>query len=380
MKILVWQWGRRGGGPRYAVELAAALRRLPGVEVALSLSAQSELLRVVPPPECELPYPTYDNLAGFLWRWATMGVRVGRLTARLREVGADVAICAMPGLVDLEMAAALRNLATLFFVVVHDADAHPGDGLPLQMTLQRRLCRRATGLVALSTHVAAQLRRQHLVPPGRLLMTSHPPRSFVAAPPPPRAHGGPLRLLSFGRLLPYKGLDLLAEALRRLGPRPDLEVRVVGSGPESPALTTLRQLPGVTVENRWVPEAEVGSLFAWADGLVLSHREASQSGGAAAAVAARRWVVATSVGGIAEQLRDEPMALLCDPAPDSLANALRRLLEAPPPVVGSAVDPGDAWREVAGNLVRQMSAVIGVVPARPQPGLANRVKEMTSAS
>jgi glycosyltransferase involved in cell wall biosynthesis len=211
-------------------------------------------------------------------------------------------------------------------------------------------------------------------------MTSHPPWSFAGAPPAPRAHGGALRLLSFGRLLPYKGLDLLAEALRLLGPRPDLEVRVVGNGPESPALTALRQLPGVTVENRWVPEAEVEPLFAWADALVLSHREASQSGGAAAAVAARRWVVATSVGGIAEQLRDEPMAVLCEPAADSLAAALRRLLEAPPPVVDSAIEPDEVWYDVADNLVRQISAVIGVVPARAQPGVANRAKEMTSAS
>ncbi len=380
MKILVWQWGRRGGGPRYAVELAAALRQVPGIEVALSLSAQSELLRIDPPPRCELPYPTYDNLPGFLWRWATMRARAGRLADQLRAIDADVAICALPGLLDMEMAAALRRLATPFFVVVHDADAHPGDGLPLQMTLQRRLCRRATGLIALSAHVAGQLRRQHLVPPARLLMTSHPPRDFAVAPPPPRAHGGPVRLLSFGRLLPYKGLDLLADALRILGPRPDLEVRVVGSGPASAALTALRQLPGVTVDNRWVPEAEVGSLFAWTDALVLSHREASQSGGAAAAVATRRWVVATSVGGITEQLRDEPMALLCEPTADSLATALRRLLDAPPPFVGSAVETGEAWQEVAADLTRQISAVIGVVPARPQPGVAKRAKEMTSAS
>ena len=72
------------------------------------------------------------------------------------------------------------------------------------------------------------------LPAGKpLIMAAHPPFVFGPPPPPPRAHGGPLRLLSFGRLLPYKGLDLLAAALARLGPRPDLEVRVVGSGPES---------------------------------------------------------------------------------------------------------------------------------------------------
>ena len=97
---------------------------------------------------------------------------------------------------------------------------------------------------------------------------------------------------------------------------------MVGQGPEVPALASLRALPGVTVENRWVPESEVGALLAWADALVLSHTEASQSGAAAAAVAARRWVVATRVGGIAEQLAREPLARLCDPTPESLADAI----------------------------------------------------------
>ena len=105
---------------------------------------------------------------------------------------------------------------------------------------------------------------------------------------------------------------------------------MVGSGPESEALDALRRLPGVRVENRWVPEHEVGALLAWADALVLSHTEASQSGVAAAAIAARRWVVATRVGGITEQLAGEPLARLCDPTPASLAAALRGLLENPP--------------------------------------------------
>ena len=126
--------------------------------------------------------------------------------------------------------------------------------------------------------------------------------------PPPGAHGGRLRLLFFGRLLAYKGLDMLEEALRLLGPRDDFELRVVGSGPEDPILDALRRLPNVTVENRWVPEDEVGALLAWRDALVLTYREASQSGVAAAALSARRHVLSTRVGGLLEQLAAEPGA------------------------------------------------------------------------
>jgi glycosyltransferase involved in cell wall biosynthesis len=72
-------------------------------------------------------------------------------------------------------------------------------------------------------------------------------------------------VLCFGRLRAYKGLDLLAEALRLMGPRPDMEVRVVGQGPESTALADLRALPCVKVENRWVPECEISTILNWAE-------------------------------------------------------------------------------------------------------------------
>ncbi len=84
----------------------------------------------------------------------------------------------------------------------------------------------------------------------------------------------------------------------------DWELRVVGSGPESDALAALRSTPGVTVENRWVPDEEVAALIAWADAVVLPYVEASQSGVAPGAIAAGRIVVATRVGGLTEQLSD----------------------------------------------------------------------------
>jgi glycosyltransferase involved in cell wall biosynthesis len=353
MRILVWQWGRRGAGPRYAASLAASFRSLEGVEAVLSLSAQSEILTGAAPPICELPFTTYEGLGGMLGRILASPFLLRRLTDWLGRIRPDVAICAMPAPLDLLMAKALRRANIPLLVMVHDADLHPGDGIPLQMTLQRLLVRQAEGLIALTDHVACRLRAQGLIGDRKLIMTSHPPLVFGPLPPPPRAHGGKLRLLSFGRLLPYKGLDLLTEALRLLGPHPDIEIRVVGSGPESSALEALRRMPGVTVENRWVPEAEVGDVLSWADALVLSHSEASQSGVAAAAIAARRWVVATRVGGIAEQLAHEDQARLCDPTAPSLAAELRRLVTSPPQA-GRHEDPVETWRDVAKDLVQQI--------------------------
>jgi glycosyltransferase involved in cell wall biosynthesis len=349
-RVLVWQWGRFGAGPKIAVALADALRALPDTAVSLSLSDRAEILRGLGGAACDLPVPTYRGLAGFAWRVFLAPWSVLVLARRLRVVRPELAICAMPGPLDLVMLAALRLVGARSVVMVHDADAHPGDGLPFQMWLQRRLCRGATGLASLSTHVGARLREQGLVR-GRLIELTLPPLGYGVSP--VEAHGGPLRLLHFGRLLPYKGLDLLAEALAGLGARADLVVRVVGSGPESAELDTLRALPNVTVENRWVPEEEVGALLGWADALVLPYREASQSGVAAAALAAGRAVVSTNVGGLAEQLRDSDRALLCDPTGEALAGAIGALLEGEIALAGAVSDPAEAWRDMAESLLRQ---------------------------
>ncbi len=352
MRILVWQWGRRGAGPFYAAELARAFACVPGTTALLSLSTGAELMQGPNPPRCNLPVATYSGLAGLAARMLAAPLAAPRLARWLRRERVDLALCAMPAATDLVMAAALRLAGVPYVVVVHDAELHPGDRFAAQIRLQRWLTKGAVAVFALSQHVAARL---HTLLPGKtVLLSALPPFHYGADLPAPFAHGGKLRLLSFGRLLPYKGLDLLADALARLGPLADLDVRVVGSGPASAELDRLAAMPGVTVENRWVPEAEMAALLGWADALILSHREASQSGVAVAALAARRLVVATNVGGLSEQLKDYPGAILCEPSPDALAEGVLALLNRPREPL--AADTASTWQEIARKMVEDLPA------------------------
>ena len=364
MRVLVWQWGRYGAGPRFAAHLAEAMNGLPGVAGLLSLSADAEILLGADPPRCDLPVRTYTNIAGLAGRVLRGASLIAELTRELRGLQADLAICAMPGPLDLMFLCALRRAGVPVAVIVHDAKRHPGDGFPLLMSLQRRLVAGADAVVALSAHVATQLRLRAILRPGaKLIVMAHPPFDFGTVPP-PFGHGGNPRLLTFGRLLPYKGLDLLAGALHRLGPRTDLQLRVVGSGPESRTLRTLRRHDGVSVENRWVPETEIGALLGWADALVLPYREASQSGVAATALAAGRRVIATRVGGLAEQLAGDQLARLCDPDAASLAAAIQETLDAPAASVPHLPrDPAVAWHELARRVVDELGPPPPLPPA-----------------
>ena len=352
MRVLVWQWGRRGGAPRFAVELAAGFRMLPNAEAMLSLSSSAEILRGRDAPRCDLPVETYQSLPGYLWRLVQAPWIVSELARSIATLHPDMAIAAHPGPLDLVMLAALRRNNARVVVVVHDADPHPGDGMPMRLWLQRKLIRHADAVVVLSEHVAARLREQAAVDSGRLIILSHPPFTFDEMPP-PRAHGGPVRLLFFGRLLAYKGLDLLADAMAQLRATNTWELRVVGNGPEAPELDTLRATSGVTVENRWVPEDEIGKLIAWADVVLLPYREASQSGVGPAAIGAGRFVLGTKVGGLIEQLQHEPQATLSEPDPASFAAALSDIIDTSRDIrpCGNSADPRHAWRDMAQEIL-----------------------------
>ena len=352
MNVLVWQWGRYGAGPRYALELVRAFGSQRDAKALLSLSQAAELLQTREVTDCALPMPTYNNLIGLAGRITTAPFTIPQLARQLRQLEIDIAVCAMPAAMDFIMAAALKLARIPYVVVVHEADPHPGDRFPSQMVLQRWLARGAVAIFALSSFVATRLREQNRLGERRLLLTSLPPFYRGSDMPAPGRHAGQLRLLSFGRLLPYKGLDLLTESLALLGARSDLIVRVVGSGPESAELDRLRALPGVTVENAWVPERDVAGVLGWADALIMPYREASQSGVAAAAIAAQRWVISTRVGGLPEQLAGYGRAILCEPTGADLAEAIRTLLDRTD--LAAPLDETDRWDTIASTMLNEL--------------------------
>ncbi|MDP3418703.1 glycosyltransferase family 4 protein [Falsiroseomonas sp.] len=327
MRILLWYWGRRGGGAQYTLGLAQALAGRPGVELSLSVSAQGEFrdrFRNLSVPTDIVD--TYRDLSGF----ATGLLRLPALTRQLigRARQADVVVSGMTHVWAPLVAPALARSGAAFVQVVHDATPHPGDfGLAWNWRLGRELGA-ARAAVALSDQVAVALAARA---PALPLIRMPLPALLPAAPAAPPAAAGPgaLRLLFFGRLRAYKGLDLLRDAFRLLHQsHPGASLRVVGEGDPEACAPGLAGLPGVRLERRWVAEAEIPTLLAEADAVVLPYREASQSGVAPQALAMGVPVVATPVGGLTEQVRPGAGGVLAAAvtAP-ALAEALAGLMD-----------------------------------------------------
>ena len=143
---------------------------------------------------------------------------------------------------------------------------------------------------------------------------------------------GPLRLLSFGRMEQYKGLDTLTEAAEQLhaAGTPFL-LTVAGSGPELKRLAPrLRAMPEVTAIDNYVAAVDLIRLIGQSDCVVLPYLEATQSGVLAGAFGNGKFVVASRVGGIPDVVVDGGNGLLVPPGDArALAEALSRVARDP---------------------------------------------------
>ena len=180
--------------------------------------------------------------------------------------------------------------------------------------------------------------------PRPLLKTISPNGALSPAP----AH---CRLLFFGIVRPYKGLDVLLRALAQAPSHVTLTVagEFWGGPAETEKLIADLGLAGrVTLRPGYVPADKIPALFAAADALVMPYREATASQNALLAFAHGVPVVTTTAGALAEAVRDGVDGLTCAPGDaDDLARVLtaisdprtlRRLRAGVP-----AVDPEPGW-------------------------------------
>lgn len=333
MRVFVWQWGRFGVGARYAFELSQALSEYCGHETLLSLAEGAELMRDPASRRAvDLPLYTYTGTVEFLWR--SIGIRrvLRPIVERLHAEPPDAAIVTMMGYWDIFIVRHLQRLDVPVAVMLHDSEVHPGDHFHLMVRLQRRLIQASNGVITHTQFVAKQLKRR-LSLDGTVHATI-PLVSFAFAdldlppPAPPRAAPErPLRLLMAGRLKRYKGLELLADALKQLDGVP-IALRIAGAVQDRNDIAALAAFPGVELDLTWQDERPFISNIDWADACILPYVEASQSGVAPIAFGRGRTVIATPVGGLPEQISDGETGLITETvSATSLARAIRHLAE-----------------------------------------------------
>ena len=201
----------------------------------------------------------------------------------------------------------------------HDRMANPVQRLALRAArgplraMDRRFAARVHHFVSLSAHVADRVRRDY----GRESAVVYPPVSPKGAVPATRHRER--FLLTIGRLVPYKRVDLAIAAAKLLG----IPLKVAGDGPER---ARLKRMAGPHTEFLGeISEAEAGRLlsscmafvFCAEEDFGIAPLEANAHGAP---------VVAYGAGGALETLRDGITGVFFrEQTPESVADAIGRL-------------------------------------------------------
>lgn len=321
----------KGGGAHHTTELAHRLADA-GHEVVLeSWKAQYPSflypgVQTIGAPEGE-PFPgTRRELA-----WYRPD---GWLAAGRRFRSADLVVFAVLSPVQtpayLGILAGLERGRTRTTALCHNVLPH--ERRPYDEPLMRRLLRRVDSVLVHSAEEAAVARSLAGTPVTVAEMAPHFPEHEVAAAS-GTAAGVRRKLLFFGMVRPYKGLDVLLRALAA-GP-PDVSLTVAGEfwggASETRELIDALGLAGrVELRPGYVPAEDIPGLFADADALVLPYRSATASQNVALAFSRGLPVIVTRTGTLPDQVRDGIDGLVCeaDDVP-SLTDAIKHFYDDP---------------------------------------------------
>lgn len=186
---------------------------------------------------------------------------------------------------------------------------------------------------------------------GRIAVIPHGPLALRCTPRPAAAKcAGRWRVVLFGRLQTYKGIDVLIEALGRLASdvRERLEVVVAGEPfmPLEPLAARARELglvaPTFQMWSGRLNDQAMADLLGSADAFVFPYRAIEASGVLFLVAGLRKWIIASDLGAFSDTLGmggANQGALVVPGDIDALAGALAESIGRVPDALGAAWAP-----------------------------------------
>jgi glycosyltransferase involved in cell wall biosynthesis len=299
------------------------------VEVFLSLAhhnSDMDLFRASGLPILTFARPDLRNFWQKAW---ALPQELSRHADALATLKPDAVIVTMNSPFAWPFIHLLRNRHLRVIYVAHDAEPHPGDYARLwQRVTQDRLIRASDWVVTLSRNVADRIAQRI---PSSALKTSIIPLEVISPTERMPSHSQrssaePLRLLFYGRLLPYKGLGVLAQVLEPMRATPGWRLTIAGSGPlEQEVRRTFADWSQVSLELGWITQARTAELFSSHHLLLCPYVEASQSGVVAQALSWSLPSLVMPAGALPEQVGHGKAGLIAETMD---AEGFRRPLEA----------------------------------------------------
>jgi len=273
------------------------------------------------------PWPRHRDVTGNIRHLARIRSAIASFNPDVVHVGGEGQVW----LTALKSVLGARPLV----VTAHDVHTHPGDrdSQTIPRPIINAFIRTADAVIVHGDGLKRDAEKSLGLPPERVFSGLHPVmrryREIADREALQRQEDGRLRVLFFGRVFRYKGLEHLIAADNLIGPSaPNRKIVIAGRGEIGEArAAAMANPPRYDLRPRRIEDIETAQLFTDADVLVLPYIEASQSGVLAIAPSFGLPVVASDVGEIGDVVRKTGMGLLVPPAdPAALARALTHIL------------------------------------------------------
>lgn len=218
------------------------------------------------------------------------------------------------------LARLFRRAGFKCIIECHNVISHEGN--PLDRLMVRFALSAADDFITHSTKDREDLLA---IVPGKDVTVSALPSLDEFSAPATKRHTGGHTILFFGTVRKYKGLDVLLAAMPKVLLKVECNLIIVGEFYDSiekykRLIREHRIESHVRLDNRYVPNEEVPSIFQQADVLVLPYLSATQSGVARIALSNGLPVIASRTGGLSEAIKENVTGLLFPSGdPDALA-------------------------------------------------------------
>lgn len=211
---------------------------------------------------------------------------------------------------------------------VHDVKTHEGDGSVMLSLISKVLDYKNTHFVVYSDFSSRELEKTG-IPKNKILTTFLGCSSKLV-----KDRELDLtfynKILFFGRLIKYKGIDVLLDSLGDVfNKKPDCKLVIAGRGNISEYETLIATYKDhLEIHNEWIADDELPLYFQGVDFLVAPYTDATQSGVVPLSNSFGKPVVASNSGGLPEQVKDEVTGMVIPKGdPDALAEAIIKMLD-----------------------------------------------------
>jgi glycosyltransferase involved in cell wall biosynthesis len=332
IKILVWYWGRLGGGQTYAYHIIKYLKKLSNkynnFQIYLSVSKNAELYDAFKKFNLKsFNINTYDSkFQAIISLLYIFRIRKNFINfIKINKI--DVVYSPMFHMWNFLISKIFFKHGIKYLFTIHDAKLHPGENSFVLRLIYNLSVKTANAYLTLTKTVKSQLLKDKYFRSKKIYIArfgnienNKKIKKLVTK--------KKIKFLFFGRILEYKGVHNLLIAFSRLNKDyPNSTLHIVGRGDVSKYLKLILKNKNIYLINNWISEKSFNSFFKNFHICVLPYNEASQSGVIPLMFSLGIPVIITPVGGLNEQVKNNYNGIICkDFSYNSLQKEMERII------------------------------------------------------